>query len=258
MEDFLLFASVGFVAQMVDGALGMAYGVISSTVLLAFGVPPASASASVHFAEMATTAVSGSSHIAARNVDWKLFARVAPAGIIGGFLGAYVLTGVDGDVLRPYITAYLGAMGSYILWRGIKGRAPKPLSPRLTPPLGVAGGFADAVGGGGWGPIVTSTLMASGGEPRRVIGTVNTAEFFVTTAISASFFIALLSGHWEDAGDLTQHGLQIGGLIAGGVVAAPLAGFAVSRIKPRPLMLAVGTLVVLISSYQAARIFGWL
>ncbi len=258
MEDFLLFASVGFVAQMVDGALGMAYGVISSTVLLAFGVPPASASASVHFAEMATTAVSGSSHIAARNVDWKLFARVAPAGIIGGALGAYILTGVDGDLMRPYVTAYLGAMGAYILWRGIKNRAPKPFNTRLAPPLGVAGGFADAVGGGGWGPIVTSTLMASGGEPRRVIGTVNTAEFFVTTAISASFFFALMSGHWEEADDLTQYGLQVAGLVAGGVIAAPIAGFAVARIRPRPLMLAVGVLVLLISSYQAARLVGWL
>lgn len=258
MEDFLLFAGVGFVAQMVDGALGMAYGVISTTVLLAFGVPPASASASVHFAEMATTAASGTSHIVARNVDWKLLARIAPAGIIGGMLGAYVLTSVDGNAIRPYITAYLGVMGAYILWRGVKGRPSKALSPRLTPPLGMVGGFADASGGGGWGPIVTSTLMASGGEPRRVIGTVNTAEFAVTTAISATFFIALMTGHWEESEGLIQYGWQIGGLVAGGLVGAPLAGFAVSRIKPRPLTLAVGTLVLLISAYQAARLFGWL
>ncbi|MGZ8406883.1 MAG: sulfite exporter TauE/SafE family protein, partial [Caulobacteraceae bacterium] len=183
-EEFWLFLGVGFLAQIVDGALGMAYGVVSSTVLLAFGVPPATASASVHVAEMFTTAASAGSHVAHKNVDRRLFILLTIGGVIGGVLGAYVLTSIDGKLLKPYIVAYLGLMGCIILWRAFKGVAPKILSSAKWPaPLGLVGGFMDAVGGGGWGPTVTTTIVGAGGDPRRAIGTVNTAEFFVTVAI---------------------------------------------------------------------------
>jgi len=257
MDSFVLFAAVGFAAQLVDGALGMAYGVISTTVLLAFGVPPATASATVHTAELATTAASGASHIFARNVNWKLLALLVPAGAAGGILGAYVLTSFDGAVMKPFITAYLAAMGVVILWRGILNRSHKAPSQKLIPPLGLVAGFADAAGGGGWGPIVTSTLMASGGEPRKVIGTVNTSEFVVTAAISASFFIALATGHWHDTEGLTNHVVQIAGLIVGGLSAAPIAGWAVARVKAQPLCVTVGVLVLAISAYQTARLMQW-
>lgn len=249
--EFLLFASVGFLAQIIDGALGMAYGVISTTVLLAFGVPPAYASASVHTAEMFTTAATATSHLGHRNVDWKLFLRLVPAGVAGGALGAYVLTSIDGEMLRPYVTAYLTVMGLYILFRAVRRRR-STVEPkgRLVVPLGIAGGFVDAAGGGGWGPVVTSTLVGSGGAPRYVIGTVGTAEFFVTTAVSATFVFALLSGHWQDAGDPMAHLSAVAGLIVGGVLAAPLAGLVVRRLDPRVLMVVVGLLVVMLAGYQ--------
>ena len=248
---------MGFAAQLIDGALGMAYGVISTTVLLAFGVSPATASATVHMAELATTAASGASHIWARNVNWKLLTLLVPAGVVGGIFGAYVLTSFDGAAMKPFVTAYLAVMGVIILWRGIVNRTHKSPSPKLIPPLGFIAGFADAAGGGGWGPIATSTLMATGGEPRKVIGTVNTSEFVVTAAISASFFTALLTGHWQDNDSLMHHGLQIAGLVVGGLVAAPVAGSAVARVKAQPLCVTVGVLVLAISAYQAARLMQW-
>lgn len=258
--EFFLFAGVGFLAQLVDGALGMAYGVVSSTVLLAFGVPPAQASASVHAAEVFTTAASGGSHIVHRNINWAWFWRLVPAGIVGGALGAYVLTSIDGDVLRPFVTAYLGAMGVVILWRGLRGPKgePKPPGVRVLAPLGAAGGFLDAAGGGGWGPIVTSSLIGSGQEPRFAIGTVNAAEFLVTVAISASFVIALVTGHWTEAEGLATHAWAVGGLIAGGVVAAPIAGYITRFVPVRPLTTIVGVLVIGLAIYQLARLVGWL
>ncbi|MGQ0740690.1 MAG: sulfite exporter TauE/SafE family protein [Alphaproteobacteria bacterium] len=254
MESFLLFAAVGFAAQLVDGALGMAFGVVSTTVLLSFGVPPATASASVHAAELATTAASGASHIIARNVNWKLLGLLVPAGAVGGALGAYVLTSFPGEAIKPFVVAYLGAMGIAILWRGLRNRPNRAPNLKLIPPLGAIAGFTDAAGGGGWGPLVTSTLMASGGEPRKVIGTVNTSEFLVAAAISAAFLVALFSGHWYDGIGLTDYAMQIGGLIFGGLLAAPMAAWAVTRIKARPLCITVGLLVVLLSGYQAVRL----
>lgn len=256
MEDsFFLFLLVGLLAQIVDGALGMAYGVVSSSVLLSFGVPPAAASASVHAAEMFTTAASAGSHVWHRNVNWALFRRLAPAGILGGVLGTYVVTAVDGDVLRPYVTVYLGVMGAYILYRAFKRAVPVDNHRAgVAAGLGGVGGFVDAVGGGGWGPVVTTGLIGAGGAPRETIGTVNTVEFFLTTAISISFVVAILTGHWEDAGGLVDHAWAVGGLIVGGVAAAPLAGY-VTRIVPyRALMVAVGVLIVLIAVYQASRL----
>ena len=256
MEDsFILFAVVGFLAQIVDGALGMAYGVVSSSVLLAFGVPPAAASASVHAAELFTTAASASSHVWHRNVNWRLFWILAPAGIVGGVVGAYVLTSIDGSVLRPWVAGYLGLMGVYILYRAYRA-APSVDSHRaaLVAPLGAVGGFADAVGGGGWGPVVTTGLIGTGGAPREMIGTVNTVEFFLAAAISLAFLTAILTGHWEDAEGLMTYAWAVGGLIVGGVLAAPLAGYATRMIPQRYLMVAVGTLVTLLAIYQTSRL----
>lgn len=252
LEDFLIFLFVGFFAQLVDGALGMAYGVTATTVLLSFGVPPAHASAATHVAEVFTTAASGGSHIAHRNVDWRLFWRLAPAGMIGGAIGVYVLTSFDAKALRPFIFFYLGLMGVYILARVLRPRADNAVPPRAVAPLGLAGGFLDATGGGGWGPIVTTTLLGAGQKPRFTIGTVNSVEFLVTSTISASFVIALLSGHWAEAGDLLTHAPAVGGLVAGGVVAAPLAGYIVKVVPQRVLGSIIGVLIVLLSLWQLA------
>jgi uncharacterized membrane protein YfcA len=257
-SEFFVFAAVGFLAQIVDGALGMAYGVVSTTVLLAFGVPPANASASVHVAELFTTGASGASHLAHKNVDRKLFWRLAPAGILGGILGAYILTSVDGALIRPFIVLYLSIMGAVIIYRAIIYPGTHGLRGRLTVPLGAAGGFVDAVGGGGWGPVVTSSLIGAGGEPRYIVGTVNTAEFLVTLAISASFAVALLTGHWSDAGDIQSNLAAIGGLIAGGLLAAPIAGYIIKIMPPRFLAGLVGVLVVSLAAYQASKLFGLL
>lgn len=251
VTDFLLFAVVGFLAQIVDGALGMAYGVVSTTVLLAFGVTPAAASASTHAAEIFTTAASASSHAAHRNIDWKLFWRLVPAGIVGGAIGAFVLTSFDGQLLRPFVTAYLALMGIYILYRAFRPRRHlvEPGASVVTP-MGLVGGFVDAAGGGGWGPMVTTALVGAGGAPRYVIGTVNTAEFFVTVTISATFVIALLTGHWNEAKSYVDHAAAIGGLIVGGVLAAPLAGLVVRRVKTQHLTIAVGVLITSLAGYQ--------
>jgi len=253
--DFWLFAGVGFVAQIVDGALGMAYGVVSSTVLLAFGVPPATASASVHAAELFTTAASAGSHVIHRNVNRRLFLLLTAGGVVGGVIGAYVLTSIDGKLIKPWIVAYLGVMGGVILWRAARGVRPRPVSAKWPAPLGLIGGFMDAVGGGGWGPTVTTTLVGSGASVRESIGTVNTAEFFVTAAISATFLVALLTGHWSDAEGAIDHLWAIGGLIAGGLLAAPMAGWVVKIAPPRVLTWAVGLLVMGLAVYQSARLF---
>jgi uncharacterized protein len=258
MEDFLLFAFVGFLAQAVDGALGMAYGVISSTVLLSFGVPPAAASASVHAAEVFTTAASAGSHAVNRNVNWKLFAPLAFGGCVGGAIGAFVLTSIDGDVLKPFIAGYLALMGLAILYRAWRARDARPFPLKYSGPLGLLGGFLDAVGGGGWGPTVTTAMVGAGAEPRVSVGTANTAEFFVTSTISAAFLAALLSGHWSEAVGLKNHAASVAGLIVGGLVAAPLAGVIVRIMPVRMLTYAVGAVVLLLAGYQTARLAGLL
>lgn len=259
METFLLFMLVGFLAQSVDGALGMAYGVISSSVLLAFGVPPATASASVHGAEVFTTAASASSHAWHRNIEWRLFIPLAIAGVIGGITGAYILAGIDGNVIKPFIVAYLAIIGAYILWRASHDIKPRRIRPALiVAPLGAIGGLFDAIGGGGWGPTVTSTLVGAGQEPRKAIGTVNTAEFFLTTAISATFVWSLITGHWREADHLQNHLTAVAGLVAGGLIAAPFAGMIAKRVPARALTYAVGVLLICLSIFQGLQLAGLL
>jgi uncharacterized membrane protein YfcA len=254
-QGFALFLAVGFFAQLIDGALGMAYGVISSSVLLAFGVPPAQASAMIHAAECVTTGASGASHIAHKNVDWKLFLRLAPAGMIGGVIGAYVLTGLNPTFIKAVVIAYLGVLGLLMLARAIRGLKDEPPHLKHVVPLGLAGGFLDASGGGGWGPVVTSTLLGRGHTPRYVIGSVNSSEFVVTLAISITFLWTLLTGRFELEGGVAQGGAALGGLILGGVIAAPLAGF-VTKIAPGRLLLGgAALLVIALSVWQGIQLW---
>ncbi|MGE0281957.1 MAG: sulfite exporter TauE/SafE family protein [Rhizobiaceae bacterium] len=257
MQDFILFLLVGFLAQAVDGALGMAYGVISSTTLLAFGVSPAHASAAVHAAELFTTAASGSSHLYHRNIDWKLFWRLMPFGVIGGVLGAFVLTSFPGGAMKPYVTLYLALVGCYLILRSFRKIPSKPVPATVVAPLGLGGGFLDAAGGGGWGPIVTTGLLGFGATPRYVIGTVNASEFLITLSVSLTFLFALLTGHWEEAGELTKNAAAVAGLILGGLLAAPLAGLFVRKLKEKLLLRLVGCLIVLLAGWQTAQLLGW-
>lgn len=244
--EILPFILIGFGAQMIDGALGMAYGVISSTLLLAAGVPPSRASASVHAAETFTTGVSAISHILHKNVDWKLFARLVVPGVVGGVLGAYLLSNINGDVIKPFVQAYLSAIGLYLIWRGFH-LPPKPADPKWVAPLGVVGGFMDATGGGGWGPVVTSNLLIQGSSPRHTIGTVNTVEFILTTAISLTFLFHL---GWETFTTYTV------GLLLGGVVAAPFGAMLARRVAPQKLFIAVGVILTLTSLFGIAKYLG--
>lgn len=256
METFLLFFVVGALAQSVDGTLGMAYGVISSSVLLAFGVPPAMASASVHGAEVFTTAASAGSHVWHRNVDWRLLLPLAVAGVVGGCLGAYVLSGIEGEVIKPFVVTYLAVIGAYIVWRAGHEVTPRRLPSWAMAPTGAVGGFLDAIGGGGWGPTVSSALVAAGQEPRRAIGTVNIAEFFLTVAISATFVWALVTGHWAEAGALENHAAAVGGLVAGGLLAAPFAGLITKRVPRTVMTYAVGILLLLLAAFQGLQLAG--
>ena len=257
MQDLLLFAAVGFAAQIVDGALGMAYGVVCSTVLLSLGVPPATSSASVHASKIFTGAASAVSHFAHGNVDRKLFIRLAIGGVVGGVAGAYVLTSLPGDVVKPYVVAWLGVMGLLILWRAFRGVTPRTVPFRAPAPLGFVGGLLDAMGGGGWGPTVTTTLVGSGMPPRQSIGTSNAAEFFVAVAVSSAFIVSLVTGHWREAEGIEDHVWAVAGLVTGGVVAAPFAGWITKRLPTRGLTWIVGLLVVGLAIYQGLSLVGW-
>ncbi len=231
---------IGFFAQIVDGALGMAFGVISTTALLTFGFSPAHASAAVHTAEVFTTAASAVSHIAHGNVDRRLVLRLAIAGSAGAVTGAYALSNIDGRIIRPIVAVYLLALGLFILYRGFRPRRIKDVSPTYAPPLGLVGGFLDAIGGGGWGSIVTSTLVGSGHAPRMVIGSVNAAEFFVTVAAATTFFVELGLAPLQ----------ALLGLIVGGVIAAPFGAYVIKYLPTRPLLFVIGGLVTLLAGYQ--------
>ncbi len=247
ISDYFVLGLIGFAAQLVDGALGMAFGVISTSAMLSFGMAPAQASAIVHTAEIFTTGASASSHIWHRNVDWRLVRRLGIAGVLGAVLGAWVLSNIDASIMRPFVAAYLVLLGIFILlkaWQLAPGRdAPGP----WVGPIGFVAGFLDASGGGGWGPLATSSLVGSGHAPRTAVGSVNTTEFFVTIAAATTFFVELGASPWR----------ELLALIAGGMLAAPLGGWMVKRVPARGLMIAVGLLVIGLSLWQIARSMKW-
>jgi len=236
-RELVLFAAVGFVAQLIDGAAGMAYGVSATTVLLSLGVEPATASAAVHAAEVFTTGASGLSHLWVGNVRGSLVLRLAIPGMVGGAAGAVVLSSIPAETIRPWVSLYLCLMGGLILWKAWRPSRPTVDNPRFLPALGLIGGFLDAAGGGGWGPIVASTLIGGGTVPRYAIGSVNLAEFFVTSVVTATFFVSIGLELWP----------VIVGLIIGGVTAAPVAAIVAKRLPSQPLMVIVGTLVIVLS-----------
>jgi uncharacterized membrane protein YfcA len=229
--------AVGLIAQAVDGALGMAYGITSSTFLLATGVSPAVASASVHIAEVFTTGVSGVSHVRLGNVNKSLFLKLLIPGILGAVLGAFILTSIDGKILKPYISIYLLIMGIYIISKIFRKLKPATQAPKHVAKLALLGGFVDSVGGGGWGPVVTTTLVGAGHNPRETIGTVNFAEFFLTFASAITFAVLVGEGPWP----------IVAGLVIGGIFAAPFAAYACKKLHARTLLILVGTLISIVS-----------
>lgn len=244
----LPYIAVGFAAQLVDGALGMAFGVICNALLVGvIGMPPAQASAKVHVVKCFTGAISGLSHVLHGNIDWKLFWRLLLPAMIGGVLGAYGLTSIDPAVAKPFVLAFLIAVGLFLLWRGLNYGAPVKRKIRFVRSLGLVGGFLDAGGGGGWGPVVTSNLLIQGAEPRKVVGTVNTVEFFLTVAISAAFLVQL--GVAELAGATL-------GLLIGGVLAAPFGAWAAKHIPARHMLILVGVVLTLTSAYGIYNAWG--
>lgn len=243
MQLLLIYALVGGAAQLVDGTLGMAYGVTSTTLLLAAGTSPAIASASVHLAEVGTSLVSGLAHWKFRNVDWRVVARIAGPGAIGAILGAYVLSSLSTEFAEPWMAGLLLVLGLYVIIRfSFLNVASKLTKPRpgikFLGPLGLVAGFVDATGGGGWGPVATTSLLSSGRlEPRKVIGSVDTSEFVVAVAASLGFFFALGSEElsWS----------TVAGLLIGGALMAPLSAWLVRIMPARLLGAAAGGLIVL-------------
>ncbi len=242
MEEFLLFVLAGFAAQLIDGSLGMAYGVTASSILLGLGLPPATVSATVHAAECFSTGASAISHRAFGNIDKNLFRRLLIPGVIGAILGAYILTTIDGDVIKPFFAIYLFIIGLVIIFKAFKDFPPKEVTRHIIP-LGFFGAFVDAIGGGGWGPIVASNLIVRGNNIRTAIGSVNAVEFFVTTAASVTFLVTLGFTHVN----------VILGLALGGVIAAPIGAWFCKKFPPKPFMILVGTLVALLSIYNFVR-----
>ena len=242
MRSLILLAVAGFVAQLVDGSLGMAYGVTSTTLLLAVGLTPAIASASVHIAEVGTTAASGVAHWRFGNVDWSKIVWMAVPGAVGAFVGAYLLTSIPAELAAPFVAVFLFCLGGYVLVKFAFHRAgnlvtKKPIPRKVLSPLGLFAGFMDAIGGGGWGPISTPTLLSSGRmEPRRVVGTVDTSEFLVALSASVGFLFGL---------SMSEIPLGVvGALLAGGLIAAPLAAWVVRLLNARILGTAVGGFIL--------------
>ncbi|MEI6311789.1 MAG: sulfite exporter TauE/SafE family protein [Bacteroidota bacterium] len=237
---FIWFVIAGFIAQLIDGALGMAYGVSCSTLLLNVGVSPKLASASVHTAEVFTTGVSGLSHIKMRNIDKKLFFRIVIPGVISAMIGAYLISDVfDGKMIKPYIACYLLILGMVIIYKGFKNKKKEFVEVKRAGLLAFAGGMLDAIGGGGWGPIVTSNIINQGKNPAETIGTVNTAEFFITFFSTGVFLFFVGIDHWD----------ILLGLILGGVVAAPLGAYLSKKVNKRAMMFIVGITVIITSLF---------
>lgn len=242
---FLLYLLIGFFAQIIDGSLGMAYGVSANALLLSTGISPVIASASVHISEVFTTLASGISHFKFKNVDINIIKRLIIPGVLGGIVGAYLLSQFSVEVLKPIITIYLLLMGIRILVKAFRNIPWFKFRTGHYLVLGLLGGFFDAVGGGGWGPIVTSTLLGQDDEARKVIGSVNISEFFVTLSEAITFFAILGTAPWT----------IIIGLIAGGVIAAPLAAFMTSKIANRTMFIVVGCVIILL---QIRALLVWL
>jgi uncharacterized membrane protein YfcA len=239
-REFWMAVAVGLLAQTVDGALGMAYGITSTSFLLATGSSPAVASASVHIAEVFTTGVSGISHIKLGNVNKSLFLRLLVPGMVGAAAGAWVVSTVDGAAIKPFIAAYLLLMGLYVISKIFRKIKPRREEPKHVAKLGLFGGFVDAAGGGGWGPVVTTTLVGTGNDPRMTIGSVNLAEFFLTF-ISAGVFAMLVDENpW----------VTVAGLVVGGMFAAPFAAMLTKRLHTKALLALVGSVIVLISAFN--------
>lgn len=242
ISEFIPFIAIGFAAQLVDGALGMAFGVICSTLMVGvLGLPPALASQRVHLVECFTTATSGISHLLHGNIDKRLFFRLLIPGVIGGVLGAYVLSSLNASVVKPFVLIYLTSIGLYILWRGLF-YPPKVHDAKIVAPLGLFGGFLDAAGGGGWGPVVTSNLLIQGADPRKVVGTVNSVEFFLTLTVSAAFIYHL--GVADVAGATL-------GLLIGGIAAAPIGAWAAKHLPAKQMLILVGIVLTATSAYSA-------
>lgn len=244
-QTFFWFLLAGFLAQIVDGALGMAYGVTSNSVLLGFGLSPRLASAAVHTAEVFTTGVSGLSHIKFGNFNKALFLKLIVPGVLSASVGAYLLGSViDGEYIKPYVSLYLVVLGGIIISKAFKKNAGKKTDLKKAPVYALFGGFLDAIGGGGWGPIVTSNLIKEGHTPSTVIGTVNTAEFFVTyfTAGILIFFTGIQS--WQ----------IILGLILGGTLAAPFGAYIAKKLAVKTMMITVGVLIILTSFCTLSKV----
>ncbi len=257
MQKLLLLGMLGVVglfAQLVDGSLGMAYGVTSATLLLATGLAPAAASAAVHFSEIGTTLVSGAAHTRFGNVDWRTVSILAVPGFLGAFAGATALSHLNGDAAKPWVAGLLLALGGYVIWRflALGGRRPqfrnRPAT-RFLLPLGLVAGAMDAIGGGGWGPVGTTALLSSGRlEPRKVVGSIDTAEFVVAVGGSLGFLIGLGSQgiYW---------GYAVA-LLVGGMVAAPFAAWVVRRLPGRVLGVGAGGLIVVTNAATVAQSAG--
>jgi len=237
LSDFITFAAVGAFAQLIDGALGMAYGVVSAAMLLGLGLPPAVASASVHYAETFTCGASGLSHLAAGNVRRQLFWTLAIPGVIGAVIGAYVVSHVPASWMRLLLTAYMLGMGVFLLRRATRrDRGHHDVMPRATRPLGLVAGFADAVAGGGWSALTVTALVARGATPRMVIGTVHMAKCVVSAAASVSFLLHVGA----------TNGMAVLGLIAGGVLAAPFGALLARHMPARAATLLAASAVLVL------------
>lgn len=239
--------AAGFVAQVIDGALGMAYGVTASSLLLTFGIPPAATSATVHAAECFTTGASAISHHAFDNIDRALFRRLLIPGIVGAILGATILSSFPGDAIAPYVAAYLLVMGLIIVVKAFREFPPRVVTSHVGS-LGFVGALLDTLGGGGWGPVVASTLIARGSHVRTTVGTVNAVEFFVTVAASATFLVTIGLSNWQ----------MILGLALGGLPAAPIGAWVCKRFPVHRLMIIVGLLIVVLSLRTLLSHFGLL
>lgn len=243
--DFLIFLLIGIFAQLVDGTLGMGYGATSTSFLLSFGVNPATSSMAVHVAEMFTTGASAISHYKFKNINKKLVLNLLVPGVIGSIIGAYLLADViDGKVIKPYIAVYMIILATMIIIKGLRKNIQKKRTKKLGI-LAVFGGFMDSIGGGGWGPIVTSTLMGQGRDPRYTIGSVNAAEFAISFASGITFILFDGISGWR----------VIAGLIIGGVLAAPIGAFFVNKIPRKPITVLIGLLLIFLSLRTLVKLF---